>query len=170
MQALAPFHPALVHAPIALIIVGAVFELMGRALDRDWLRKAAFAMLVVGVMGAGAAVLSGREAEESVEHQGVSEHAIEEHEEIAQLSLWLGLAAVLTRAVAGRLGAVRAAVAGLALLLHLASAVTVGVAGYRGGKLVFEHGAGVKMGGQLLVNPEAKGEKGKEGAEKSDDD
>jgi uncharacterized membrane protein len=158
MEALAPFHPAIVHTPIALIIVGAVFELAGRALDREWWRKAAFAMLVVGVLGAGAAVLSGRAAEEGVEKQGVSKHAIEEHEEIAQLTLWLGLGAVLTRALAGRFGAARAAVAGLALLLHLAAATTVGIAGYRGGRLVFEHGAGVKMGGTLVENPEGESE------------
>ncbi|MEK7331651.1 MAG: DUF2231 domain-containing protein, partial [Candidatus Eisenbacteria bacterium] len=153
MEALAPFHPAIVHAPIALIIVGAVFELMGRALDSEWWRKAAFAMLIVGVLGAAAAVLSGRAAEEGVERQGVSEHAIEEHEDVALLALWLGIAAVVTRAVTGRLGAARAAVAGLALLLHLAAATTVGIAGYRGGRRVFEHGAGVKVGGELLENP-----------------
>ena len=137
MEALAPFHPAIVHTPIALIIVGAVFELAGRALDREWWRKAAFAMLIVGVLAAGLAVLSGRAAEEGVERQGVAKHAIEEHEEMALLTLWLGLGAVVTRAVAGRLGAVRAAVAGLALLLHLAAAITVGIAGFRGGLLVF---------------------------------
>lgn len=162
MEALAPFHPAIVHAPIALIIVGAVFELMGRALDGEWWRKAAFAMLIVGVLGAGLAVLSGNEAGERAEHQGVAEKAVDAHEEVATLALWLGLGAVVTRAVAGRLGAGRAAVAGLALLLHLGAATAVGIAGFRGGRLVFEHGAGVKVGGTLLEVPE--GEKGGEGA------
>jgi uncharacterized membrane protein len=158
MEALAPFHPAIVHTPIALIIVSAVFELMGRALDSEWWRKAAFAMLIVGVLGATLAVLSGTVAGDHAEHQGVSQEALDEHEEIATMALWLGLGAVVTRAVAGRLGAARAAVAGLALLLHLASATTVGIAGYRGGRLVFEHGAGVKVSGKLLAVPE--GEKG----------
>jgi uncharacterized membrane protein len=156
MEALAPLHPAIVHTPIALIIVGAAFELLGRALDSEWWRKAAFAMLIVGVLGASLAVLSGNEAGEHAERQGVSEQAVDEHEEIALLALWLGLGAVVTRAAAGRLGAARAAVAGLALLLHLAAAVTVGIAGFRGGRLVFEHGAGVKVGGELLAIPEGK--------------
>ena len=158
VEALAPFHPAIVHTPIALIIVGALFELVGRALDSEWWRKAAFAMLIVGVLGAVVAVSSGGPAGDRAEHQGVSEQAVDAHEDIAKISLWLGLAAVLTRAVAGRLGAARAAVAALALLLHLATATTVGIAGYRGGKLVFEHGAGVKVSGKLLAVPE--GEKG----------
>jgi uncharacterized membrane protein len=140
IEALAPFHPAIVHTPIALIIFGAVFELMGRALDNEWWRKAAFAMLIVGVLGAFLAVSSGGPAGD--------------HEEIAKISLWLGIAAVLTRALAGRMGAARAAVGALALLLHLGAATTVGIAGYRGGRLVFEHGAGVRVSGKLLSVPE----------------
>jgi len=72
---------------------------------------------------------------------------------------------VVTRALAGRAGPARAAVAGLALLLHLAAATTVGIAGYRGGLLVFEHGAGVKVGGTLVENPEGESGGGA-GAEK----
>ena len=171
VEALAPFHPAIVHTPIALIIVGAVFELIGRATDSEWWRKAAFAMLIVGVLAAVLAVMSGGPAGDRAEHQGVSEQAVDAHEEMAQLTLWLGIAAVLARAVAGRLGSARAAVAGLALLLHLAAATTVGFAGSRGGTLVFEHGAGVKVSGKLLAVPEGKksGE-GEAGAEKNDGD
>ena len=144
MDSLGAFHPAIVHTPVALIIIGAGFELVGRALHREWWRKAAFAMLIVGVLGAGLATLSGHAAGEAAEHQGLAKHAIEEHEEVAQLALWLGVAAVLTRAVAERLAAARLAVASLALVLHLATATAVGIAGFRGGQLVFEHGVGVK--------------------------
>jgi uncharacterized membrane protein len=171
VEALAPFHPAIVHTPIALIIVGAVFELVGRALDNEWWRKAAFAMLIVGVLGAVLAVSSGGPAGDRAEHQGVSEQAVDAHEEIAKISLWLGIAAVLARAVAGRMGAARAAVGALALLLHLGAATTVGIAGYRGGKLVFEHGAGVKVSGKLLAVPEGeKHEAGGEAGKKPDKD
>ena len=41
-----PLHPLAVHGPIVLIVMGALFELTGRALDLEWWRKAAFAMLV----------------------------------------------------------------------------------------------------------------------------
>jgi uncharacterized membrane protein len=146
------FHPQIVHTPIALIIVGAVFELIGRATDIDWWRKAAFAMLVIGVLGAGAAVLSGQEAGESAEHQGVAESAVDAHEDIAKVTLWIGIAAVLARALAGRAGRAKAAVGLLALGLHLAAAVTVGIAGYRGGKLVYEHGANVKVKGAAVTS------------------
>jgi uncharacterized membrane protein len=58
------------------------------------------------------------------------------------------------RAIAGRTGRARPMVAGLALVLHLAAAVTVGLAAHLGGELVFEHGARVKVNGQPVVSPQ----------------
>jgi uncharacterized membrane protein len=138
-------HPIIVHTPIAMIIVSFVFELVGRATDGDWWRKAALAMLVVGVLGAGAAVLSGDAAGELAEHQGVPEGALDQHEDMSKIALWLGLGAVAVRALASRAGAARTAAGGLGLALHLAAAIAVGIAGFRGGKLVYEHGAGVRI-------------------------
>ena len=153
MQFLAPFHPQIVHGPIALIIIAALFEVVGRFVGLEWWRKAAFALLILGVLGAGLAVLSGKGAGQAAEKQGVSEHAVDEHEEMALVTLWLGIGAVLARALAGRAGRARAALAGLGLVLHLAAAVTVGIAAHRGGELVFEHGARVKVNGQPVVTP-----------------
>ena len=64
MDLIAPFHPQIVHTPIVLIILSLLFEVVGRATDSDWWRKAAFAMLVIGVLGACVAVLSGEPAGE----------------------------------------------------------------------------------------------------------
>jgi len=139
-----PLHPVIAHTPIALIIFSLLFELVGRFTDVDWWRKAAFAMLVIGVLGAGAAVLTGNASEEAAERQGVPEAPIEEHQEAGLLTLWLGVAAVLARALAARQGPARGAISALALVAHLLTAGAVGVAGYRGGHLVYEHGAGVK--------------------------
>ena len=144
MGFLAQFHPQIVHMPIALIIVALFFELVGRFVDLEWWRKAAFALLILGVLAARAAVLSGRGAGHEAERQGAPEQAVDRHEDIAMITLWLGIAAVVARAVAGRAGRARTAVAGLGLALHLAAAVTVGVAAHLGGELVFEHGVRVK--------------------------
>jgi uncharacterized membrane protein len=165
MGFLAQFHPQIVHGPIALIIVAALFELVGRFVGLDWWRKAAFALLILGVLGAGLAVLSGRVAGEAAEHQGVPEQAVDRHEEMAILTLWLGIGAVVARAVAGRSGPARPVVSGLALALHLATCVTVGVAAHRGGALVFEHGARVRVNGRPVVTPQPKAEAGSEAAE-----
>lgn len=149
-----PLHPVIVHTPIALLIVSALFELIGRATDVAWWRKAAFAMLIVGVLGAAAAVRTGDEAGDAAEKSGVPEQAVDAHEEMALVTLWVGAAAALARAVAGRMGPARGAVATLGLLLHLTAAVTVGITGFRGGLLVYEHGAAVKVNGKPVTTGE----------------
>ncbi len=156
MEFLAPFHPQITHVPVVLIPLAFLFELVGRALDRDWWRKAAVAMLVAGVVGAWLSVQSGHGADEFADRQGIEEHAIDAHENAATLTLWLGLAALAARAVAARAGrgaprkAWSAAVVGLGLALHLAASITVAVAAHRGGLLVFEHGAHVRLHGRLI--------------------
>lgn len=147
---LGPLHPQITHGPIVLIIVGLLFELAGRAFDRDWWRKAAFAMLILGVVGAFLAVQSGEGASDVVEKQGVPEHTVDAHGDLGKLTLWFGLGAVVARAVAGRLGPARGAASALGLALHLAAAVAVGIAAHRGGALVFEHGANVRLHGTLV--------------------
>lgn len=140
-----PLHPVIVHTPIALIVFSLLFDLVGRFTDVEWWRKAAFAMLVIGVLGAGAAVLSGNASEELIEGQNIPEQAVEQHEAAGILTLWLGVAAVLARWLATRPGPVRGAISLLALVAHLLTVGAVGMAGYRGGELVYDHGAGVKM-------------------------
>lgn len=150
MEFLAPFHPQITHGPIVLIIVAFLFEIAGRVLDRDWWRKAAFAMLILGVVSAYLAVQSGEAASDAAEKQGVPEQTVDAHGNLGKLALWFGLGAVVARALAGRMGPVRGVVAGLGLALHLVAAVAVGIAAHRGGQLIFEHGAGVKIQGRLL--------------------
>lgn len=150
MEFLAPYHPQITHGPIVLIIVGFVFEIAGRVFDRDWWRKAALAMLVLGVLGAFFAVQSGEAASDGVEKQGVPEETVDAHGDLGKVAMWLGLGALVARALAGRMGPARGALAGLGLTLHLASAIAVGVAAHRGGQLIFEHGAGVRLHGRLL--------------------
>jgi hypothetical protein len=94
----------------------------------------------------------------------VPEAVVDAHEDAGKLALWVGLGAVAARAVAGSVGNARAAVAGLALLLHIGAAVTVGVAGFRGGRLVYEHAAGVRLEGRLIRHPGAEGAESREAA------
>lgn len=147
MELLAPFHPQLVHAPVALLIVSAAFEAIGLALQRDWWRRAAFAMLVVGALGGLGAVLSGLPSGERAEKQGVPEHAVDAHEEAGLLALWVALGAVVARAAAAKLPKL----SGVALTLQLAAAAAVGVAAHRGGRLVYDHAAAVRLNGAPVL-------------------
>lgn len=160
MDALGQFHPQIVHTPVALLIFSAFFAVAGRLFDRQWVRKASVLLLVFGFLGSFAAMRSGFAAHEVPEdEQGISEHAIDEHAEKGQWTFYLAGGALAAVIVAGRLsGGAAAAVSGLALVLQVAAAVMVGFAGHEGGKLVFEHGANVRVDGQLVrsanANPE----------------
>lgn len=140
-----PIHPVVVHTPIALIITSLLFDIIGRATDLAWWRKAAFAMLVVGVIGAWGAVWTGNASEEAVEEQGVPHEVIEAHESAGIFTQWMGTIAVVGRLLETRPGAARGLVSIAALLAHLLAATGAGLAGFRGGILVYEHGAGVEM-------------------------
>ena len=157
MEVLGQFHPQIVHTPIVMLIFSALFALIGRLFDRDWLRKAAMVMLVVGALGAFIAMRSGFVAHRVPEReQGVPEQAIDEHAGKALLTFRLAIASLLAYAIATRFkGGAKAAVQMLALLLQLGAAVAVGVTGRKGAELVFEHGANVRIGGALVKHPGA---------------
>lgn len=155
MDFLAPFHPQIVHTPIALLIFSAFFAIVGRLFDREWLRKSAMLMLVFGAVGAYLAVESGKPAHRVPEHeQGVSEEAIHKHADIAQNTLRFAIASLIAYAIASRLkGGPQKALAGIGLVLQVLAAVGVGLAGRDGGVLVYEHGANVKVAGELVKTP-----------------
>jgi len=152
MESFGALHPQIVHTPIVMLIFSALFAIVGRLMDRDWLRKTSVILLVFGFLGAFAAVRSGTITHETPEKkQGVPEHDIDAHEEMAQMTLWVSGAALVAVAAASRMtGGAANALAGLALLLQIAAAILVGITGYRGGHLVFDHGAGVRIGGKLV--------------------
>jgi uncharacterized membrane protein len=156
MEALGPFHPQIVHTPIAMLVFSALFAIVGRLFDREWLRKASVLLLVVGALGAWAAYVSGEAAEEIPEDtQGVPHEVIEQHEVAGKFTLAAAFSALALTGLAALLkGSARGVVASLALVAQVWAAVMVGVAGHRGGKLVYEHGAGVKRGGEYLVHPD----------------
>lgn len=158
MDLLGQFHPQIVHTPVALLIFSALFAILGRLFDREWVRKASVLLLVFGFLGSFAAVRSGLIAHRVPEHeQGVSEEEIDEHGEMGERTMYVAGAALAAIVVASRLsGGAAVAVSGLALLLQIGAAVMVGFTGHAGGELVYEYGANVRIGGVLVKNPGAR--------------
>jgi len=154
---LGPFHPQIVHTPIVMLIFSAFFAILGRLMDRDWLRKASVIMLVFGFLGAFLAVQSGKPAHRVPEHeQGVPEKAIDDHEMVGERVMWLSGAAVVALGLASRLkGGAASALGTIAFLLQLLAAGGVGFTAYLGGKLVYDHGANVHVDGHLVKSVHA---------------
>ena len=161
---LGPYHPQIVHTPIVLLIFSAFFGVLGRLLDRDWLRKTSVLLLVFGFLGAFLAVQSGKPAHRVPEHQqGVPERLIDDHETKGEWTMYMSLAALVLVILASRLkGGLQNAVSLLALLVLVLAAVCVGVTAKLGGALVYEHGAHVRVDGQLVKSAHADTTRGDE--------
>lgn len=145
MEAPFPIHPAIVHFPIALLLVGFGLELAGRLRRAEWMRRAAAALLVLAALASAAAFLSGKQAEEAAEDAGVPDAPIESHEAAGTWTMILAALAAGVRLVEGNgQRPVTRWAAPVALALYAAAAASASLAGYRGGELVYKHGAGVR--------------------------
>ncbi|HEX5004160.1 MAG TPA: DUF2231 domain-containing protein [Gemmatimonadales bacterium] len=137
----AHFHAIFNDFPPALLVVGVGFELAYLFTRRESLRHAAFWSLVVGAVLTANAVATGLKAEDSIQHGQAIHEIMEVHERFAWITLgffaviaaWLllrekkmGWRERWTMALVG--------VIGLGFLV---------ATGREGGKLVFEHAAGM---------------------------
>jgi uncharacterized membrane protein len=134
-------HAALNDLPSALLLVAVVFELLALATRRDSFRQASFWTLMVGALGGVAAVLSGLQAEEKIAHGDAVHRVMETHELLAFVTLGVfGVLAAWRLWRERRMGTAERAVA-LAFSL-VGVGVLLATANY-GGRLVFDHAAGI---------------------------
>ncbi len=139
------FHPIIVHFPVALTMVVAVYDVGRWIFDRERLLAAGFwggstPLLIPALLGAIAAVASGLIAEPTETSEVVHE-LIEAHELLAFVAT--GLLAVLSFWRIGLKGTFPRKAGFLYLVLLIAVAVVIGFGSYFGGQMVFTHGVGV---------------------------
>jgi uncharacterized membrane protein len=137
----AELHAALNDLPAALFFASIVFDWAASASKKDDLKTAAYWCLILGVVGAIGALLSGFSAEGWVEHGGNTHRFIERHETLAIM------ATVFFGALAGWRIFRANNLPGKERPLYLGLS-TVGLAllmwvGHLGGTLVFRQGLGV---------------------------
>jgi uncharacterized membrane protein len=134
-------HALVVSFPVALLTTAVFFELAALVLKKDGLRRTGSALLLVGTVGAGVAVLIGLEAEDAIQHGPAIHRLMEEHEELAYFTLGIFAVVALWRLVReGKMGGGERIAA---FVLSLAGLGFLVDTGHHGGKMVFEHAAGV---------------------------
>jgi len=133
-------HIVLVHLPVVLMPVAAVVVLIGMILKNRSVEVVALSMIVCAAVLAVPVFLLGEGAEEVVEHlPGISEEVIEEHEESAELAIWLSGAVGSVSAVAllGYAGGFwwSLALCRVVFVSALAASVSLGYTAHRGGAI-----------------------------------
>lgn len=137
-------HAMIVHFPIALLLVGFLFEIIGLIRKSSFFKQASFYLLLLTTAGAIVSYLTGDAAGDGME-DGSLGMAIEAHEHAATVTLWLTIVAALTQVI---LEFVKKNILWLkvvAFILFAAAVVGVSRTGYLGGQLVFKHAAGVEL-------------------------
>jgi len=135
-------HAALNDLPPALLPVSVLFDLLGAVLKRASLKAAGFWTLLAGVLGTGAAIVTGLLAEEATPH-GAEAHAImETHETLAFIVLGLFGILALWRLV--RRGVWSEKEQPVALTAGVIGVALIVVTAMFGGRLVFEYGVGIQ--------------------------
>jgi uncharacterized membrane protein len=134
-------HAALNDLPAALLLVAVLFDLAALVTHRPSLRTAGFWTLVAGAAGAALAVVSGLQAEEHLAHGEAVHRVMETHEELALITLGVFVVLALWRiARERRMGSTERAVVLAASLGGVGALLATAV---YGGKLVFDHAAGI---------------------------
>lgn len=158
-----PLHPAVVHFPIVLLLIGATVAVVTVFLNRWHLPWTAAALLVLGAAGTFVATETGESAQEVVgELPANVEDLLDEHEEwgerteiVAGIAGGLAVVAATLGAFAARrmedpapasgpLRKIAFAARTLTAVAALVACFFVYETAHRGGKLVYDHGVGIK--------------------------
>jgi len=139
-----PFHPQLVHFPIAFIILSFIFDLVGTLGNSQKWNQFGGIILLLAIMTAFAALQSGESSEEKLKPMTEGLHeAVEEHEELASATFFFILILGIFRGWLQLKGMFNSWLRwGYVVLIGTAVFMILRV-GYLGGKLVYKHGAGV---------------------------
>lgn len=166
-----PLHPAVVHFPIVLILLGTCTSVVAVFWRRGYVPAMAAALLTLGALGAWVALETGESDGGLVENTAPAvEQLVEAHENWAKRTLTTTAVASVIAIVSVALVRVPRAARAIGVATVLAAAVaswTVYETGHRGGALVYHHGVGVGTSpadtfGEPSAQPGASGEYARE--------
>ncbi|RJP60933.1 MAG: DUF2231 domain-containing protein [Ignavibacteriales bacterium] len=151
MEFLAELHPQIVHFPIAILILYSVLEIIGILFNNEFLQKTSFLLLVIGVVSAVGAVLTGNQAAEFAKLNSDLPIAtlIEDHETYATITLWYYFAILILRTYLTLKKKFEGLLKFIFIPLVLIGCYLIYETGEHGGKLVYEYGIGTSINNNL---------------------
>ena len=140
---LSHLHPLMVHFPVALIITGFFLEAVSLFFNKKepCLSRSGFYLMLLGTLGAVAAYFSGEFS--TNELTGAAGELKEQHEVFAKITMFVMIAASLIRIYLLWKKKENSGLKWLVFGLYFISAITVGIAGFLGGSLVYNFLIGI---------------------------
>lgn len=159
MEFLAGLHPKFVHFPIALFLAYTLFEIAGIIIKKDFLGKAAYILLLMSILGAVAAVLTGNQASDIAEKLvdldvRIPLGAISRHEDYATYALWYMFILAAFRTYLMVKKKFQGWLKYSFIVLSLLGSLLIYEAALLGGKLVYQYGVGTEV-----IKPEGSNQK-----------
>ena len=150
MEFLADLHPNIVHFPIAFLLIYVLLEITGIVTKKEFFQKSAHLFLLLGVLAAVAAVITGNQASNIAsewKNKGavIPLDLISEHEEYATITLWYFTALLFLRTFYIIKKKFKGIVQYIFILLAVVGAYLVYQTGDHGGRLVYDHGVGTEL-------------------------
>jgi len=156
-----PLHPAVVHFPIVLILLGTLVSFVAVFWRKGYVPAFAAALLALGAVGAWVAVETGESDGGLVEDTAPAvEQLVEGHEDWAKRTLALTIIAAVIAIGAAAFVRLPRVARGVGVAAALAAGIAswaVYETGHRGGALVYRHGAGVNTSPAATVGGIAAG-------------
>jgi uncharacterized membrane protein len=134
-------HAALNDLPAALLLLAVIFDVLAAVTKRAAFRTTGYWTMIAGAVGGVLAVLSGLQAEEHIAHGEAVHEVMETHETMAFVTL--GVFAVLGLWRILRENRMGNGERNLALLVSIGGVAALVTTAVLGGKLVFDHAAGI---------------------------
>ena len=135
-------HPAIAHFPVALLSIAALFAVISLFIKKDFFKEIAFWNLLLGVIGAIAAVLTGLIEEQHLIHNEEIHQVLEKHKFTGFAILIFAQALLTWYWVRKNKFAKKEYI--LWVICLVLGTVMITYQGFLGGRMVFEQGAGVK--------------------------
>ncbi len=136
MEFLAEIHPKIVHFPLAFLLLYPFMELLCFITQKEFYNKSAFLFLLIGVIGALLAVLSGNQAYAMVSKWDTKTLEIfNSHQTFANLSIWYFTILLVLRVYLQVKKKLKRNLLFLIFILSLLGSYFVYQTGYYGGKL-----------------------------------
>ncbi|MDK9698762.1 MAG: DUF2231 domain-containing protein [bacterium] len=141
-----------VHLPVAALVLVAVCDILAIVLRRpEGMRESALLLSIVGVLGAIGAVVTGSSVEANVLQNPAVSALLERHESLGYATMWVAIGMLVLRLTilfVPKLERFRNSV----IIISVAGALLVSIAGHYGGELVYRYGANTLPVNQAATN------------------